>query len=53
MISSSRIIFAAALGYFFFSESLSLRIVTGGIMIIASIIGISMLQKMKTGQLIE
>jgi drug/metabolite transporter (DMT)-like permease len=45
MVSSSRIIFAAALGFFFFSEALSLRIVFGGIMIIASIIGISTMQK--------
>jgi drug/metabolite transporter (DMT)-like permease len=45
MVSSSRIIFAAALGFFFFSEALSLRIVFGGLMIIAAIIGISALHK--------
>jgi len=47
MVSSSRIIFATALGFFFFSEALSLRIAFGGLMIIASIIGISALQKVK------
>jgi len=45
MVSSSRIVFASALGFFFFSEALSLRIVFGGIMIISAIIGISALQK--------
>lgn len=47
MVSSSRIIFAASLGFFFFSEELSFQIIGGGLMIIASIIGISMLQKIK------
>jgi drug/metabolite transporter (DMT)-like permease len=45
MVSSSRIVFAALMGFFFFSESLSLRIIIGGLLIIGSIIGISMLQK--------
>jgi drug/metabolite transporter (DMT)-like permease len=44
MVSSSRIIFAATMGFFFFSESLSIRILAGGFMIIASIIGISALR---------
>jgi drug/metabolite transporter (DMT)-like permease len=44
MVSSSRIIFAATMGFFFFSESLSTRILAGGFMIIASIIGISALR---------
>ena len=44
MVSSSRIIFAATMGFFFFSESLSVRILAGGFMIIASIIGISALR---------
>jgi len=47
MVSSSRIVFAATLGFFFFSEALSFRIIGGGIMIIAAIVGISMLQRMK------
>jgi drug/metabolite transporter (DMT)-like permease len=45
MVSSSRIIFAALLGFFFFSDIISGRIIAGGLMIIASIIGISLLQK--------
>jgi drug/metabolite transporter (DMT)-like permease len=44
MVSSSRIIFAATMGFFFFSEALSVRILAGGFMIIASIIGISALR---------
>jgi len=44
MVSSSRIIFASVLGFFFFSDILSARIIAGGFMIIASIIGISWLQ---------
>lgn len=47
MVSSSRIIFAAGLGFFFFSESLSIRIIAGGCLIIAAIIGINALQKVK------
>lgn len=43
MVSSSRIIFAALMGFFFFSEPLLPRIVIGGSMIIFSIIGVSML----------
>ncbi len=45
MISSSRILFAAIMGLFFFSEQLSLYIITGGLMIMAAIIGASALQK--------
>jgi drug/metabolite transporter (DMT)-like permease len=45
MVSSSRIIFAALMGFFFFSESFSLRIILGGLMIITSIIGVSALQR--------
>ena len=44
MVSSSRIIFAATMGFFFFSEALSIRLLAGGFMIIASIIGISALR---------
>ena len=47
MVSSSRIIFATALGFFFLGDALSVRIVGGGILIIAAIIGISALQKLK------
>jgi drug/metabolite transporter (DMT)-like permease len=47
MVSSSRIIFATTLGYFFLSDALSVRIAGGGIMIIIAIIGISALQKAK------
>jgi len=47
MVSSSRIVFAATLGYLFLSDTISVRIVGGGILIIASIIGISALQKLK------
>ena len=45
MVSSSRIVFAALLGFFFFSEALSFRIIAGGLLIITSIIGVSALQK--------
>jgi len=45
MVSSSRIVFAALMGSFFFSEVLSLRIILGGLLIIGSIIGVSTLQK--------
>ncbi len=44
MVSSSRIIFAATMGFFFFSEALSFRILAGGFLIIASILGISALR---------
>jgi drug/metabolite transporter (DMT)-like permease len=44
MVSSSRIIFAATMGFFFFSEALSTRILAGGFLIIAAIIGISALR---------
>jgi drug/metabolite transporter (DMT)-like permease len=45
MVSSSRIIFAALMGSLFFSETLSGRIIFGGLLIIGSIIGVSALQK--------
>ena len=45
MVSSSRIVFAALMGFFFFSEALYTRIIIGGLLIIGSIIGVSMLQK--------
>ncbi|HJZ39562.1 MAG TPA: DMT family transporter [Bacteroidales bacterium] len=45
MVSSSRIVFAAMMGFFFLSEALSLRILLGGLLIITSIIGVSALQK--------
>lgn len=45
MVSSSRIIFAALMGSLFFSETLSARIIFGGLLIISSIIGVSALQK--------
>jgi drug/metabolite transporter (DMT)-like permease len=44
MVSSSRIIFAAAMGFFLFSEALSARILAGGFMIMVAIIGISALR---------
>jgi drug/metabolite transporter (DMT)-like permease len=45
MVSSSRIVFAALMGFFFFAEALSSRIVIGGLLIIVSIISVSLLQK--------
>jgi drug/metabolite transporter (DMT)-like permease len=45
MVSSSRIVFAALMGFFFFAEALSLHIILGGLLIIGSIIGVSALQK--------
>ncbi|MBN2481600.1 MAG: DMT family transporter [Bacteroidales bacterium] len=45
MISSSRILFSALLGVMFFSDKLSPHIITGGIMIMTAIIGISALQR--------
>jgi drug/metabolite transporter (DMT)-like permease len=45
MVSSSRIVFAALMGFFFFSEMLSIRIIIGGMLIIGSIIGVSQMQK--------
>jgi drug/metabolite transporter (DMT)-like permease len=39
MISSSRIVFAALLGFFIFAEPLSLSIIAGGLMIVGAIIG--------------
>jgi drug/metabolite transporter (DMT)-like permease len=43
MISSSRIVFAALLGFFIFSEPLTLPVILGGLMIVGSIIGVSRL----------
>lgn len=45
MISASRIIFAAMMGVFFFSDEMSLQIIAGGVMIMIAIIGVSTLQK--------
>ncbi|HEX2396494.1 MAG TPA: DMT family transporter [Bacteroidales bacterium] len=45
MVSSSRIIFAALMGFFVFSEPMLPRIVIGGLMIIFSIIGVSLLTR--------
>jgi drug/metabolite transporter (DMT)-like permease len=45
MVSSSRIVFAALMGFFFFAEALSSRIVIGGLLIIVSIISVSLLHK--------
>jgi drug/metabolite transporter (DMT)-like permease len=50
MVSSSRIIFAATMGFFFFSEALSIRILAGGFLIIASIIGVSALRSRDKGE---
>jgi drug/metabolite transporter (DMT)-like permease len=47
MISSSRVVFAALLGYFIFSEPMTGSIVIGGLMIIAAIIGAGSLQNEK------
>jgi drug/metabolite transporter (DMT)-like permease len=44
MVSSSRIIFAATMGFFFFSEALSTRILAGGFLIVFAIIGIGALR---------
>lgn len=41
LISATRIIFAVFLGYFIFSEDVNLRIITGSILIMISITGIS------------
>jgi drug/metabolite transporter (DMT)-like permease len=45
MVSSSRIVFAALMGFFFFSEPILLRIILGGVLIILSIIGVSLLTR--------
>lgn len=45
MVSSSRIVFAALMGFFFLSESLSARILIGGLLIMASILGVGALQQ--------
>ena len=47
MVSSSRIVFAALLGFIFFTEPLLPRILIGGLLIILSILGVSLLQKQK------
>ncbi|MBN2272874.1 MAG: DMT family transporter [Bacteroidales bacterium] len=44
MVSSSRIVFAAFLGFFIFSDALTLPVIAGGLMIVGSIIGVSRLQ---------
>jgi drug/metabolite transporter (DMT)-like permease len=44
MISSSRIVFAALLGFLIFSEPLTLSIITGGLMIVGAIIGVNRLK---------
>jgi len=41
LISAARIIFAVFLGYFIFSEDINLRIITGSLLIMISITGIS------------
>jgi drug/metabolite transporter (DMT)-like permease len=41
MISSSRVVFAALLGFFIFSEHMTLSIIMGGLMIVGTIIGAS------------
>lgn len=48
MVSSSRILFAALMGFIFFSEALYVRVIVGGLLIIISIIGVSILHKQKT-----
>jgi len=48
MVSSSRIVFAAIFGFIFFSEPMTLKIVSGGILIIMAIVGINALQKFST-----
>jgi drug/metabolite transporter (DMT)-like permease len=47
MVSSSRIVFAALLGFFFFSELMNVRVISGGLMIIGAILGISFLMRGK------
>jgi len=44
MISSSRIVFAALLGFLIFAEPLSFSIIAGGLMIVGAIIGVSRLK---------
>jgi drug/metabolite transporter (DMT)-like permease len=43
MVSSSRIVFAALMGFMFFSEPLTIRVIGGGLMIITAIMGVSAL----------
>jgi drug/metabolite transporter (DMT)-like permease len=43
MISSSRIVFAALLGFFIFAEPMTPSIIAGGLMIVGAIIGVSRL----------
>jgi drug/metabolite transporter (DMT)-like permease len=50
MVSSSRIIFAATLGALFLAEQLSFRIISGGLMIITAIVGISVLQNSRNAE---
>jgi drug/metabolite transporter (DMT)-like permease len=50
MVSSSRIVFAALMGFFFFAEPLYNRIIIGGLLIIGSIIGVSLLQRKVTAE---
>lgn len=45
LVSSSRILFAAAMGVFFFNEALTPRIILGGCCIAASIIGVTWLMR--------
>jgi drug/metabolite transporter (DMT)-like permease len=50
LVSSSRIIIALILGVSIFSDPLSLKIITGGIMILISIIGVSIVQNRIKGK---
>lgn len=49
MVSSSRIVFATLMGMLFFAEPLLPRIITGGLLIIGAIIGVSMLSRQGRG----
>lgn len=53
MVSASRILFAAVLGTLIFGDLLSLHIITGGIMIIVAIMGVSILQKRNGNEFIN
>ena len=44
LVSSSRIIFAVLLGVFIFSDPLTVKIIAGGLMILASIISVTLIQ---------
>jgi drug/metabolite transporter (DMT)-like permease len=50
LVSSSRIVFAAILGISFFNDPLTCRIISGGILIMISLAGISGLFRKKTGK---